>query len=181
MTVRFDGKNEKRFREILEEFPEGTSRVIPAMNLAQEVFGAITPEVEEYLAERLDVPRAQIVEDLTFYNLYHREPYGRHILAVCNDISCNMLGSENLLEHLKHRLGVEPGEVTPDGKFTIVVAACLGGCEKAPAILVDGRQYGPLTPEEADRLLDRLAKEGTGEGETGEEGEGRPGTEATGG
>ncbi len=165
MTVRFDEKHEKRLREILEEFPEGMSRIIPALNLAQEAFGAITPEVEEYMAVRLDVSQSQLHEDVTFYNLYRRKPHGRYTLTVCNDISCNILGSEPLLEHLKKRLGVEPGEVTSDGLFTIVVAECLGACDQAPVILVDGRPHGPLSPDDADRLLDRLAKS-SGNGES---------------
>jgi NADH-quinone oxidoreductase subunit E len=156
----FDEKSEKRFREILDGFPEGTSRVLPALNFAQEVFGAITPEVEEYMAERLSMPPARLREDLTFYHMYHRRPHGRYTLTVCNNISCNMLGSEELIEHLKERLGIDTGETTGDGLFTLEVAECIGACHQAPAFQVNGRFHGPLSLEEVDRLLERLRKNG---------------------
>lgn len=160
MNAEFDAASEKRFKEILEAFPEGTSRILPALYLAQETFGAITPEVEHYMAERLDVPAARLHEVLTFYHLYRKRPHGRYTLTVCNNISCNLLGSEGLLNHLKKRLGIGHGETSGDGLFTLEVAECIGACHQAPAFQVNGRFHGPLQLDEVDRLLEALEEAG---------------------
>jgi NADH-quinone oxidoreductase subunit E len=161
----FDTKQEEKLKEILEEFAEGTSRILPALNFAQEVFGAITPDVESFLAERLDMPPARLREVLTFYHLYHKSEPGRYTITVCNSLSCNLLGSEDLLTHLEKRLGVEPGGTTEDGLFTLETSECIGACHQAPAFQVNRRFYGPMSLDEVDQLLDRLREEGRREHE----------------
>lgn len=160
MSVRFGKNAEERFRKILVEFDEGTCRVLPALNLAQEVFGAITPEVEEYMAERLGIPLQRLREVTTFYHMYRKHPHGRYTLTICNNLSCQLAGSRELIAHLGERLGAGPGETTRDGLFTIEVAECIGACQQAPAFQVDGRFHGPLPIGEIDRLLDELARKG---------------------
>jgi NADH-quinone oxidoreductase subunit E len=152
----FDRADEARFKETIEEFPEGTSRVLPVLHFAQEVFGAITPEVESYLAERLELPRARLHEVLTFYHLYRKSLHGRYTLTVCNNLSCHLLGSAGLLEHLEKRLGIGPGETTEDRLFTLEVSECIGACHQAPAFQVNGHFHGPLTLDEVDLLLKNL-------------------------
>lgn len=156
MKSVFDKADEERFEETLEEFSEGTSRVLPVLHFAQEVFGAITPEVETYLAERLDIPLARLHEVLTFYHLYRKHPHGSYTLTVCNNLSCHLLGSEGLLEHLGKHLGIGPGETTEDGLFTLEVSECIGACHQAPAFQVNGHFYGPVTLDEIDLLLKSL-------------------------
>jgi NADH-quinone oxidoreductase subunit E len=160
VSVRFDKDGEERFQKILAEFTEGWSRVLPALHLAQEVFGAITPEVEVYMAERLDMPPARLREVLTFYHMYRKHPHGRYTLTICNNLSCELAGSRELLAHLGEKLGVAPGETTKDGLFTIEVAECIGACQLAPAFQVNGRFHGSLSLEEVDRLLEELAGQG---------------------
>ena len=160
MMTAFDEKAERRFLEILENFHEGTSRVLPALRLAQEVFGAVTPEVESYMSTRLDIPAPSLHEVFSFYHVSRGQHHGRHTLTVCDHLSCRLLGSQELLAHLEKMLGVRPGETTPDGGFTVETAECLGACHQAPAFQVDGRFYGPLSLEEVDDLLDSLGEDG---------------------
>jgi NADH:ubiquinone oxidoreductase subunit E len=162
VRIGFDIKSEERFQEILEEFTEGTSRVLPALNLAQEVFGAITPEVEIYMAERLGIPLARLHEVLTFYHMYRKHRHGTYTLTVCKNLSCQLSGSTELLNSLRDRLGISPGETSSDSLFTIEVAECLGACHQAPAFQVDGRFYGSLSIEEVNNLIDRLVEDGRG-------------------
>jgi len=160
VSLMFDTEHEERLREILEEFAEGTSRVLPVLNFAQEVFGAITPEVEAYLAERLDMPPARLREVLTFYHLYRKREHGRYTLTVCSNVSCSLLGADDLLTHLEERLGIGPGETTDDGLFTLETSECIGACHQAPAFQVNGRFYGPMSLDEVDRLLETLREGG---------------------
>jgi NADH:ubiquinone oxidoreductase subunit E len=160
VKIEFDEKTEERFDRILENFHEGTSRVLPALELAQEAFGAITPEVERYMADRLHIPLARLHEVLTFYHMFRKHPHGRYTLTVCNNLTCRLLGSAELLTHLRERLGIGPGETSGDGVFTIETAECLGACHQAPVFQIDGRFHGPLSLEEVDRLIDRLKENG---------------------
>jgi NADH-quinone oxidoreductase subunit E len=162
VSVRFDIKAEERFQRILAEFTEGTSRVMPALHLAQEAFGAITPDVEEYMAGRLGIPLQRLREVLTFYHMFRTHPHGRYTLTICHNLSCELAGSRELLSHLGEKLGVSPGETTKDGLFTLEEVECLGACHEAPAFQVNGRFYGPLSHEEIDRLLEKLAGGGGG-------------------
>ncbi|MFC1572267.1 NAD(P)H-dependent oxidoreductase subunit E [Candidatus Eisenbacteria bacterium] len=162
MKTVFDAKGEELFQEILARFTLGNSRVLPTLHLAQAVFGAITPEVESYVADRLGLPISRVHEDVTFYHLYHPHPHGRYTLTICNNLSCLLCGSDALLAHLQKRLGIGPGETTEDGLFTLEVSECIGACHQAPAFQVNGRFHGPLNPAQVDELLDGLAKDGSG-------------------
>ena len=160
MKIAFDTSGEARLQEILRGFAEGNSRILPALYLAQDAFGVITPEVEAYLAERLEVPIARLHEDVTFYHLYRKYPHGRYTLTVCRNLSCELGGSAALLAHLERRLGIGPGKTTEDGLFTLEVVECIGACHQAPAFQVNGRFHGPLSLAEVDELLDRLTRNG---------------------
>ena len=141
------------------KFPPERKRaaVLAALTIVQrENGGWLTPELMEAVADYLEMPPIAVEEVATFYSLYDLAPVGRHKLYVCNSISCWLRGSERILEHLKQRLGVEPGGTTADGRFTLKHAECLAACGGAPALYVDGEYHENLTPESIDALLARL-------------------------
>jgi NADH-quinone oxidoreductase subunit E len=130
--------------------------VLPALYLAQEEHGYVTDEDVQYIAERLDMRVNEVEEVVTFYTMYSRQPIGRHKLQVCRTLSCMLLGAEKITEHLSQRLGVEVGETTPDGKFTLQEVECLGYCDLAPCLQVNFAYHERVTTETVDELLRTL-------------------------
>jgi len=157
MSVCFDDQQEAAFQKLLRRYDEGDSRVLPGLTFAQETFGAISPEVEAYMARRLGVSLAQLHQIATFYHMFHDVPCGRHLLTVCSSISCRLAGADDLLNHIKRRLNIAHAQTTDDGLFTLEVVECLGACHQAPALQVNGEFHGPMTRAKTDELLDRLA------------------------
>jgi NADH-quinone oxidoreductase subunit E len=131
--------------------------MLPVLRLAQEVFGYVSLEVEEYVASLFDMSSAHVHEVVTFYTLFFQQPTGRHVVSVCHNLSCHLLGSKSIVEHLTRRLGVEVGETTSDGRVTLLTVECLCACEQAPMMQVDDRYEGLLTPEKVDRILEGLS------------------------
>jgi NADH-quinone oxidoreductase subunit E len=137
-------------------YPDPRAALLPALHLAQETFGYVSEEVEEYIAGLFSLSPAHVHEVVTFYTMYFRQPRGRHVVAVCHNLSCHLAGAEGILGHLRRRLGIEPGETTEDGRVTLLAVECLCACELAPMLQVDDRYEGNLTPDAVDRLLDGL-------------------------
>jgi NADH-quinone oxidoreductase subunit E len=127
------------------------------LHLAQETFGYVSLETEAYVGTLFDLSAAHVHEVVTFYTMYFQTPRGRHIVAVCHNLSCHLLGAKGIIEHLKERLGVEPGETTADGKVTFLTVECLCACEQAPMMQVDDRYEGLLTTDKVDGILRGLA------------------------
>jgi NADH-quinone oxidoreductase subunit E len=137
-------------------YPDKRGALLPVLRLAQETFGYISLEVEEYVAGLFDLSAAHVHEVVTFYTLFFQQPPGRHVVSVCHNLSCHLMGSKGIVEHLARRLGVEVGETTPDGRVTLLTVECLCACEQAPMMQVDDRYEGLLTPEKVDRILEGL-------------------------
>jgi NADH-quinone oxidoreductase subunit E len=142
-----------------KRFPPGhaSSLVMPCLHRIQAERGHVADEDVAFLAEHLGVPRVQIEEVLSFYTMFRRAPLGRHLVEVCRNVSCSMLGSEKILAHLKTRLGVGPGETTADGRITLATAECLASCGTGPVMVVDGAYHERLTEERVDAILEGLA------------------------
>lgn len=155
--IQFSNENEKRFQSIVGRYPDKKAAMLPTLHLIQEQQGYISPEAEEYAASKLEVPVVEVREVISFYSMFSTSPLGRHHIKVCNSLSCWVCNSSGLTEHLKKRLGVDPGKTTEDGEISWeVVPDCLGACELAPMIQVDGINHGPLTPEKLDLLLSEI-------------------------
>ncbi len=107
------------------------------------------------VAEFLGVPAAELEGVATFYNLIFRKPVGRHVIFVCDSVSCWIMGYEGVHEHLKARLGIELGETTSDGRFTLLPIVCLGACDHAPVLMVDDDTHLDVSPAGIDRILER--------------------------
>ena len=143
----------------IAKYPEDQkqSAVMAALRIAQEQNdGWLSEELIQAVANYLGMPRIAVYEVATFYAMYELKPVGRHKICVCNSISCMLNGSEQIIDYLKQKLGVELGEVTADGKFSIKEVECLGACVGAPMCMIGKTYYENLTPERIDRLLDEL-------------------------
>jgi NADH-quinone oxidoreductase subunit E len=146
------------FDQLRARFPAdmASSLVLPCLRRIQEDRGWIAEEDVDALAAYLGVPRVQIEEVLSFYTQYRRQPVGRWHLQVCRNVSCSMRGAERLLDHVCQRLGVAPGETTPDGRFTVSTVECLGSCGTAPVVVVGETYHENMSAEKIDGLLGRL-------------------------
>ena len=143
-------------RRLQALYPTKRGALLPVLHMAQDAFGWISLEVEEYVAGLFDLSAAHVHEVVTFYTLYFQQPKGRHVVAVCHNLSCHLAGAKTILDHLETRLGIEAGETTPDGRVTLLAVECLCACERAPMMQVDDRYEVDLTPEKVDRLLEGL-------------------------
>lgn len=126
---------------------------IDAMMAVQAHRRWLSDETLAELAEYLRMTPAELDSVATFYNLIFRQPVGRHVILVCDSVSCWLLDYETLLDHLKSHLGVEVGGTTADGRFTLLTSVCLGACDRAPVMMVDGELHGGLTAESIDAIL----------------------------
>jgi len=148
----------EEIREIEEEaakLPQRASASIEALKIVQRRRGWITDEAIRDIAERLGMSAEELDGVATFYNLIYRRPVGRHVILVCDSVSCWIMGSNKIFRELRERLGIEPGGTTADGRFTVVPNACLGICERAPALMVGEDLHTDLEPGTLDRILER--------------------------
>jgi len=143
-------------RRLQSLYPDKRGALLPVLHLAQDTFGHVSIEVEELVATLFELTPAHVHEVVTFYTLFFRTPKGRHVVSVCHNLSCHLMGAKTIIDHLKQRLGVEVGETTADGRVTLLAVECLCACEQAPMMQVDDRYEGLLTPEKADRVLEGL-------------------------
>lgn len=155
MNSRFEftPENRKTFENVLRRYPVKRAALLPALNLAQLQQGYISPEVEAYVAELLEVPPVDVHEVVTFYTLYKRRPMGRNHILLCTNIACWIRGSDSIREHLCRKLGVGPGGVSAEGKFSWQTVECMGACEMAPMMQMGKDYHGHLTPERVDEIL----------------------------
>jgi len=144
-------------RRLQSLYPDRRGALLPVLHMAQETFGYVSLEAEEYVARLFDLPPSHVHEVVTFYTLYFREPPGRHVISVCHNLSCHLAGAPRILAHLEERLGIKAGETRDDGRVTLLAVECLCACEHAPMAQVNDRYEMDLTPEKVDRLLESLA------------------------
>jgi NADH-quinone oxidoreductase subunit E len=144
----------RELEEAMPHYPSRRSAAITALKIVQRHRRWVSDEVLSDLSGFLNVSVDELDTLATFYNLLYRKPVGRHVILVCDSMVCWSLGSERLVGALQDELGVELGETTSDGRFTLLPIVCLGACERAPAILVDDDLHGPVDPEHLDRILE---------------------------
>ncbi|MHB8784398.1 MAG: NADH-quinone oxidoreductase subunit NuoE [Desulfobacteria bacterium] len=156
MSVAFSEIGRAEFERLLTRYPDRKAAILPALHLAQKEFGYISDEAIVYLAGLVGASSAEIEGVASFYTMYNRKPVGKYHVQICRNISCSLLGAEHLIEHVSRKLGVRPGETTPDGKFTLEKVECLGSCGTAPVMQVNDEYHENLTVESIDRILDKL-------------------------
>jgi NADH-quinone oxidoreductase subunit E len=142
-------------------FPEIRSAVMPALDIAQEELGYLTPEAMSEVAGLLKLDPGYVEGVATFYSLFHLEPTGKHHFYVCTNLSCTLRGAVEVCDHIKKRIGVDEfKEVSADGLFSVDEVECLGACEYAPMMRYEHRFHYDLTAEKVDALIDRAREEG---------------------
>ena len=144
-------------RRLMAQFPHRQSALLGALFVAQEEAGVLSPEIVAHVAEVMRLPESEVTSVASFYHLFRFKPEGRHLIQVCTNVSCLLNGCDRALERLKRRLGIEVGETTPDGRFTLRTAECLAACEIAPMMMVGPDRHGPLQPEQVDEILGKYA------------------------
>ena len=148
-----------RFEREVAKYPaeQKQSAVMACLAILQQEHGWVTPECEKAVAEYLGMPLMAVHEVVTFYNMYNQHPVGRYKLAVCTNAPCMFAGGPQALEHLCDKLGVQAGETTADGLFTVQECECLGACGDAPVMLVNDRNMCSfMSREKLERLIDGL-------------------------
>jgi NADH-quinone oxidoreductase subunit E len=144
----------EEIRALPGRFPEVRSAVMPALDIAQEEHGYLTPETMSEVAKLLRLDPGYVEGVATFYTLFHLAPVGQHHFSICTNLSCTLRGAVELCDHLKHRIGVtEPKQVSDDGLFSYEEVECLGACEYAPVMRYDHRFHYDLTPARLDEQL----------------------------
>jgi len=150
-----DPQKEKEFEELLAKWRGVKGGLIPVLQGAQAIYGYLPKEVMVRIAKELKVPPSQVYGVATFYAQFRFTPRGRHIIRVCHGTACHVKGAERLSAELENRLGIKPGEATPDLRFTLENVACLGCCSLAPVIMINEDTYGNLTPDKIKDILDK--------------------------
>jgi NADH-quinone oxidoreductase subunit E len=152
----FGEKFEKKVDEIVALYPKPRAALLPVLWEIQKHKGWIDAECEAWAGERLGVSPSHVHGVVTFYTMYKQEPTGKYHIQVCTTLSCMLRGSDELLQHLKQKLGIDVGEVTADGKFSLQRVECLGSCGTAPMFQLNDDYHEDLTTDKVDRLLDGL-------------------------
>ena len=149
----FTSENEEIAKEIVSRYPVSRSALIPLLHLAQEQEGWITKPAMEQIAELTNTTSVEVLGTGTFYEMFKFHPVGSYLVKVCTNISCQLLGADELLEHIKTVLDVEEGEITEDGLFTFEEAECVAACTEAPCFTVNYRYFHRATRELFDEVI----------------------------
>lgn len=142
--------------DLIGRYERPRSALMPGFWAIQRTYGYLPKDAVAEVAELVGVDPGYASGVASFYSMYHLEPVGRYIIQVCRTLSCRMAGAEDILNHLRDSLGVDVGQTTPDGRFTLMTAECLASCGTAPAMLINEDLYENLTPERVDEILARL-------------------------
>ncbi len=159
MSIRFSEEKMNKVKEIIARYPEGKqkSALIPLLHLAQEEFGGwLDVPAMDYVAEILNILPIEVYEVASFYTMFNLKPVGKYVLEVCHTGPCMLRGSDEIIDYIKEKLGIGPGETTPDGLFTLKPAECLGACGYAPMMQLGKHYREHLTKEKIDQLIVEL-------------------------
>lgn len=154
----------KRIDRELAKYPasQKQSAVMAALAIAQEEHGWLSPELMQCVADYLGMPAIAVQEVATFYSMYNLKPVGKYKITLCTNLPCQLGpngGSESAAEYLKHKLGIDFGQTTPDGRFTLQESECMGACGDAPVLLVNNqRMCGFMSREKIDLLIEELSR-----------------------
>jgi NADH-quinone oxidoreductase subunit E len=156
MALQFKPAVVEECRAIIAKYPKSRSAVLPLLYVAQREFGYVPKEAEELVAGLLDLPPADVAGVVSFYTMFHREPVGKYVVQVCRTLSCALMGADDLASHLQKKLGIGPGETTPDGRFTLKWVECLASCGTAPVVQINDDYHENLSIQQLNQLLDSL-------------------------
>ena len=154
-TLPFNGTKEQEAKllEVIAQHKNEAGATIPVLHKAQEIYGYLPIEVQQMISDGLGVPLAEIYGIVTFYTQFSLNPKGKYVIGICLGTACYVKGSGDLLEKTKQILGIDVGECTPDGKFSIEATRCIGACGLAPVLTVNEEVYGRLTVDDIDDII----------------------------
>ena len=144
---------------IADQYPVRRSAILPALRLAQERYGWLSPQAFREVAEALELTPAYCKAVASFYDLFHLQPVGQHLVEVCTNISCALVGAQQTLETFERELGIRAGETTADGAVTLRTVECAGGCSWGPVVAIDHRYHEPVRPDDVAGLVTELVGE----------------------
>ena len=156
-SVPFRGtkEQEEELRKVIAEYRDVPGATMPILQAAQNIYGYLPEEVQIIIAEELDVPVSEIYGVASFYAQFTMNPKGKYQISVCLGTACYVKGSANVLSAIETKLGIKPGGITPDGKFSLNACRCVGACGLAPVMMINDDVYGRLTPKEVGPILDK--------------------------
>jgi len=146
----------QQIQALIAKYPRKRSALIPSLQLAQKEAGYISQDTVCEIAGMFGLAPNEVYEVVSFYTMLYKQPVGKYVIQVCTNISCLLCDAEEILAHLVQRLGIKPGETTPDRKYTLLEVECLGSCGTSPVIQINEDYYEDLTPEKLNRILDSL-------------------------
>ena len=150
---------QKRVEEIKKKYPEPRSAIMPALYIAQELYGYINDEAVAWVSEVMSLPAVQVREVACFYTMYYKKPVGKYHFQICRTVSCAVCGMCKLTELLHKKFGIMPGEVTKDGMWSYEEVECLGSCGTAPMVQINDIYFEKLNPGKLDEIISKIEKE----------------------
>ncbi|WP_296971939.1 NADH-quinone oxidoreductase subunit NuoE [Tepidanaerobacter sp. EBM-38] len=146
----------KQIEEMLKKYKGQKGALLQALQEAQNIMGYLPIEVQEMVAETLDITLSEVYSTITFYSFFSLKPKGKYQIRTCLGTACYVRGAEKILDRLKTELGIEVGDTTDDGKFSLNACRCIGACGLAPAIIINDEVYGRLTPDKIPDILKKF-------------------------
>ena len=147
-------ENTAKVKNILSQYPDKQSATLPLLHLAQLENGYISGAVINTVADLVDCHPAVVMDCVSFYTMFYTKPQGRHIIQVCQTLSCSLNGADSLVDHVTDKYGIKPGETTKDGRFTLMKVECLGSCGTAPVVQINKEYHERLSRKSFDELLE---------------------------
>jgi NADH-quinone oxidoreductase E subunit len=152
----FVGEYEERLKKVLTRYPDSQAALLPALHIAQEIRGFLSPETMDEVATRLDLPPAYVRGVATFYTMYNLRPVGKYLIQVCTNISCNLCGGEEVMHAFLEHTGTESGEISADGLYTVIEVECLGACGFPTVVQINEKFYENVKPADVPAILAEL-------------------------
>ena len=153
-----DKKLQNAVKALCKLYPNKQAALLPTLHKVQTELGNLSDQAMIEVAQILEISPAQVLDTAGFYDMYTREKRGKHLIGVCESLSCELCGCEDLLNALKKKLKIEPGQTTADNKFTLITMQCLGACDFAPAVMIDEKLYKTVTVDQLDQILLEIDK-----------------------
>jgi len=157
---RFSDERLEEIRAVVARYPGARSALLPVLHMAQEDFGYLSADVQQYVADVLGLHLMQVREVVTFYTMFREQPCGTYLMEVCTNASCMLNGADELVHHMCDKLGIRVGETTPDGLFTVTEVECAGACAGAPVVQINNTYHEKVDADYIDRFIDDARSKG---------------------
>ncbi|WP_058485123.1 NADH-quinone oxidoreductase subunit NuoE [Defluviitalea phaphyphila] len=152
-TNKLSEQGFQKLEQFIDELDEKNGALISVLHKAQEIFGYLPREVQQFVAKKLEIPVSKVYGVVSFYSFFTMIPKGEHPISVCMGTACYVRGAEKVLNEFKRELNIDIGETTKDGKFSLDALRCVGACGLAPVVLIGEKVYGRVTPDQVKSIL----------------------------